>query len=71
MAIGKGDLVHVTTATGETISMRALGAPNSGYSFPVVWVATEEEWARAQDAGSEPDGIPWPTEAVLELASTS
>lgn len=66
MTIKRGDLLRATTASGETVSMRALGGPQPGHLFEVVWVATEAEWDRAQHDGDEPDGLPWPTEAVAE-----
>lgn len=67
MAITRGDRVRATTATGETITMRALRAPEPGYSFEVLWVATEDEWERAKRDGDEPDGLPWPTDAIHEM----
>ena len=62
--------MHVTTAGGERVTMRALGPPQQGYSFQVLWVATEDDWEEAERTGTDPDGIPWPTDAVSELAST-
>jgi hypothetical protein len=69
MDIQAGDLVEVTTASGSTLHMRALGSPQPGHLFPVVWVATEDEWERAQTEGDDADGIPWPTDAIRELTS--
>lgn len=69
MAITRGDEVEATTAAGDTVRMRALGSPQPGYSFEVVWVATQAEWERAQRDGDEPDGLPWPTESIRELTS--
>ncbi len=69
MAINRGDRVEATTAGGDTIVMRALRSPEAGYRVEIVWVATEEEWERAQRDGDEPDGLPWPTEAIKELTS--
>lgn len=67
MAITRGDVVEATTAGGEQVRMRALGAPTQGYDFPVLWVCTEQEWRRAQVANDEPDGLPWPITAISEL----
>lgn len=69
MAIMRGDHLHVTTASGETLTVRALGAPERGDRFPIVWVATETDWNALEESGEEPQGIPWPTEAVKEMAS--
>jgi hypothetical protein len=69
MAIERGDQVRATTAGGNTVLMRALGAPRPGRDFEVVWVATEDEWTRAQADGDEPDGLPWPTSAIETLAT--
>ncbi len=41
-----------------------------GHNFPVVWVCTQPEWDRAISANDEPDGIPWPLDAVHELAQS-
>jgi hypothetical protein len=51
--------------------MVALGPVTQGYDFPVVWVCTQEEWARAQEAGDEADGIPWPSSSLRVLEPTS
>lgn len=67
MAIERGMQVEVTTALGERVPMRALGAPQQGRDFEVIWVATVREYDRAVATASEPDGIPWPVEAVREL----
>jgi hypothetical protein len=70
MSIERGDTVDATTAKGTTVRMRALGKPVRGRDFPVVWLCTEGEWDRANAAGDTPDGIPWPLDAVHELAAT-
>jgi hypothetical protein len=69
MAIDRGDPLEVTTASGRRITVRALGAPEPGRDFEVVWVCTEDEWARAQIDGDEPDGLPWPADAIAEMTS--
>ncbi len=66
--VNRGDVVQATTAGGEQVLMRALGAPTQGYDFPVLWVCTEEEWQRAEAEGDQPDGLPWPITAITELA---
>jgi len=63
-----GDPVIATTATGAKIRMRAVRPPEAGRDFPVVWLATEEEFARAEAQNVEPEAIPWPLDAVT-LAS--
>ena len=47
--------------------MRALGQPTQGRDFPVLWVCTEHEWTRAQQANDDPDGLPWPMPGVSAL----
>lgn len=69
MSIEQGDLVDAMTAGGVIVQMRALGKPVRGHDFPVVWLCTEDEWSRAASTGEEPDGIPWPLDAVHELVS--
>jgi hypothetical protein len=69
MGVERGDLLHVTTASGTTVPMRALGAPEQGRDFMVIWVCTEAEWVRASTDGDEPDGLPWPLYAVQELTT--
>ena len=64
MAIEPGTLLEATTATGDTVLLRAISHPGKGRDFPVVWVCTEEEYERARGAGDKPDGIPWPLDAV-------
>ena len=64
MAIEPGTLLEATTATGDTVLLRAIHRPEKGRDFPVVWVCTQEEYERAQASGDEPDGIPWPLDAV-------
>jgi hypothetical protein len=68
MAITRGSIVRVTTASGREIEMRAMGEPMRGRDFPVLWVCTEAEWSRATADDDEPNGTPWPVEDVKELA---
>jgi hypothetical protein len=70
MAIKSGTTVEVTTASGDHVVMRALGSPQRGRDFPVVWVCTPEEYDRAQKEGGEPDGLPWPVDSMKELLTT-
>ena len=49
--------------------MVALGGPEPGHLFEIVWLATEDEWARAEQAADEADAVPWPTSAVREMTS--
>jgi hypothetical protein len=67
MGIDMGTRVEVTTAQGERVVMRALGGPEQGRDFEVVWVTTEDEFIQAEQAGEEADSIPWPVEAVQVL----
>ena len=64
MEIKPGDLLTVRTATGKSLSRRAVTGVQPGSSFPVVWVCTDEEWNRALAEGREPQSIPWPVDAV-------
>lgn len=59
MEIRAGAPVVVTTASGDKLSMRALGAPRRGRDFPVVWVCSQEEYMAAEPP-DVPRGIPWP-----------
>jgi len=47
--------------------MRALGPPEQGYDFRVVWVCTQEEYGRPLRSEEEPTGIPWPYSAILRV----
>jgi hypothetical protein len=67
MTIQRGTAVDVRTATGAHVRMRAMSAPVRGRDFPVVWVCTDEEYQSALNGGQEPDGIPWPLDAVQVL----
>jgi hypothetical protein len=67
MEITSGTLLEVVTASGERVHMRALGGPMKGRDFPVVWVCTEREYVDAHATGSQPEGIPWPLDAVRPL----
>ena len=67
MEIQAGTLLDAETAGGGHVPMRALGAPEQGHDFRVVWVCTLEEYERARETGGEPRGIPWPYSAVRVL----
>lgn len=71
MEIRAGTLLDCETAGGGHVHMIALGSVTQGYDFPVVWVCTQEEWARAQEAQDEADGIPWPYSSLRVLEATS
>ncbi len=64
MDIAPGTRVEATTASGGVVLMRAVARPQQGRDFPVVWVCTEEEYERAGRAGTKPDALPWPLDAV-------
>ena len=71
MEIQRGALLECETAGGDHVTMRALGAVVQGSTnFPVVWVCTPEEYERAVAAGTEPDGIPWPSSALRVLGAS-
>ena len=59
--IEAGTLLECETADGGHAVMRALGPPEQGRDFRVVWVCTPQEYARA---GTKPEGVPWPCTAV-------
>lgn len=59
------------TAGGRRVTMHALGSPEQGYDFRVVWVCTSGEYDQAQRAGEELSGIPWPYSAVLRVLDES
>jgi hypothetical protein len=71
MEIRAGALLDCETAGGGHVHMVALGSVVQGYDFPVVWVCTQEEFARAQETGDEPDGIPWPFSSVRVLEAAT
>jgi hypothetical protein len=64
-AINPGDLVLATTAFGENVRMRAVRHPEAGRDFPVIWLATEDDF---EEGGADSArAIPWPLEAVAPL----
>lgn len=65
MEIERGDAVGVRTAFGTMLERVALRGVEKGHDFPVVWVATREEWEAANAEGREPEGLPWPAEDVV------
>jgi hypothetical protein len=71
MEIRAGTLLDCETAGGGRVHMVALGSVIQGYDFPVVWVCTQEEFARAQEEGDEADGLPWPYSSLRVLEATS
>lgn len=68
MDLTPGTTVEATTASGKLVRMVVLRAPEQGRDFPVVWLATPEEYERALSAQTEPEGLPWPLDDVRELA---
>lgn len=62
--IRPGDVVIVTTASGEQVRMRALSGPSKGRDFTVLWVTTEVEFRKAEEGDGEPEAIPWPLTAL-------
>lgn len=64
MDIQAGTLLECETADGSHAVMRALGPPEQGRDFRVVWVCTPEEYDRS---GTKPEGVPWPYSAVRVL----
>lgn len=64
MDIQAGTVLECETAGGGTAVMRALGPPEQGRDFLVVWVCTPAEYDRP---GPKPDGVPFPRSAVRIL----
>jgi hypothetical protein len=64
MDIQVGTLLECETADGGYAVMRALGPPEQGRDFRVVWVCTPEEYDRP---GANLDGIPWPYSSLRVL----
>lgn len=64
MAVEAGDPVIVRTASGQLAEVRAITGPQHGRDFLVVWVCDEQEWDAAEREGRDPEGVPWPAEAV-------
>jgi hypothetical protein len=64
MEIQAGVLLECETADGTYAVMCALGPPEQGRDFRVVWVCKPEEY---ESAGTLPEGIPWPYSAVRVL----
>jgi hypothetical protein len=60
--IEPGALVLIRTADDQELPRRAVTGVEDGLDFPVVWVATEEDWNAAN--GERPDALPWPAEDV-------
>src|SRR5215813_11626886 len=50
---GHGGKRPVETASGNLVTMRALGPPQQGRDFRAVWVCTEDGFSRAERAGEE------------------
>lgn len=69
--IQPGSTVTARTATGESVTRRAVSGVVDGLDFPVVWITTEEEWSASQADGRPADALPWPAEdvAVAEVGS--
>ena len=62
-----GDHVLAHTATGDVLLGVAVSGVVDGGDFPVVWIATEDDWRDAVRRGERPDASPWPADDV-ELA---
>jgi hypothetical protein len=63
-SIKPGSRVVVRAADGELLTRRALTAVEMGSTFEVVWVCKDAEWEVATAEGREPEGMPWPADAV-------
>lgn len=63
MRLHRGTRVQVRNAFDEVVTMVALGEPEAGQDFPVLWVCSEDEYL----ASDEPDGIAWPLDAVQTM----
>jgi hypothetical protein len=63
--IEPGALVVIRTADGQKLRRRATSTVVDGLDFPVVWVATEEDWAaNGNGNGDGHNARPWPAEDV-------
>lgn len=62
--IERGMRVKVRNADGAELTKVALTGTVMGDDFPVVWACREDEWAKAQTEGRDPEGLPWPAEDV-------
>lgn len=62
--IEPGSKVIARAAGGESLSRRAMTGVQAGSAFEVVWVCKESEWEAAAREGREPEGMPWPADAV-------
>jgi hypothetical protein len=60
----------VRTAFGDEVERRAISGIDQGDRFPVVWVATEEEWTLARSERRQARGEPWPADAVRVIEET-
>jgi len=67
MPIDAGQHVVVTDAFGRELERVAIGGPERGADFPVIWVCRHEEWKSAREEGREPAGVPWPVEDVRAI----
>ncbi|MCA1695853.1 MAG: hypothetical protein LC749_14595 [Actinobacteria bacterium] len=67
MTTERGQRVTVVDAFGRELPKIALGSPELGEDFAVIWVSRPEEWEAAQREGREPDAVPWPIEDVTVL----
>lgn len=67
MSIERGAHLEARTASGTTLVLRALGPARKGRDFPVIPVASEEEYERGEATGDDPEGFLWPLSAVKVL----
>lgn len=67
MSIERGAHLEALTAGGTKIVLRALGPARKGRDFPVVPVATEEDFERGERDGGEVEEFLWPLAAVRVL----
>ena len=64
VTIEPGMAVLALTADGKRVQRRAVTGVVDGADFPVVWVATDEDYEAAQGNGHRPPALPWPAEDV-------
>lgn len=67
MTLHRGQLVLAETASGTRVEMYALGGATRGKDFAVVWLCSPQDYQRSERDGGEPDGMPWPLDAVYEV----
>jgi hypothetical protein len=69
LQVASGQRVTIVTADRKTLTRVAMSGVVRGSSINVVWVCTDEELQAAQREGRQPQGVPWPADAVSVLSN--